>query len=460
MSVKNKWYLTICIFTTTALLVFAGLCFPALRRLVSAIVDLAMSLAYYGCNLFVIGEDNPITPSVIQSPLESAPIVFPKTYDDFLLKMQGFGKAFISKDNFLGWLVHISNSMYVFGLLLSIAIPTVFVFVLLFKLLLSGYNTDHDVKTKPLVAWLRFEKRIVLPIKQFFCGFVEYVAERKFWRRLWLIILLIALNIFTIGIEFVAYLFYLVSSFDFISLYTQVYKLLSDLYTMYHSLPFVVWVVIGWVFVVWLRKRIGFRRLNHFEHCNTVFARSLGVCTMITGNMGKGKTKLMTSLNLTLSAMFKADSKDILMQIERWFPNFPWASLQDVLKRLIERHIIYSLTTAELFVKKKRERFERRGDPSQLYGYDYSRYGLFYNNELHLYLTLLEHHTTTHYTYILKNSQLVFLPFEVSLYHRTKRQVNGKNYCSKYTTHEQSHSIQRVAVFCYREPPLPTHQTQ
>ena len=70
----------------------------------------------------------------------------------------------------------------------------------------------------------------------------------------------------------------------------------------------------------------------------------------------------------------------------------------------------------------------------------------FCNCWAHLYLTLLEHHTTTHHTYILKNSQLVFLPFEVSLYHRTKRQVNGKNYCSKYTTHEQSHSIQRVAV--------------
>ena len=69
------------------------------------------------------------------------------------------------------------------------------------------------------------------------------------------------------------------------------------------------------------------------------------------------------------------------------------------------------------------------------------------NRRKHLHLTLLEHKPTTHHTYILKNSQLVFLPFEVSLYHRTKRQVNGKNYCSKYTTHEQSHSIQRVAVF-------------
>ena len=48
MSVKNKWYLTICIFITVALLAFAGLSFPVLRRFVSAVVDLAMSISFCG----------------------------------------------------------------------------------------------------------------------------------------------------------------------------------------------------------------------------------------------------------------------------------------------------------------------------------------------------------------------------------------------------------------------------
>ncbi len=38
------------------------------------------------------------------------------------------------------------------------------------------------------------------------------------------------------------------------------------------------------------------------------------------------------------------------------------------------------------------------------------------------------------------------MPFVVSLYHRIKRQVNGKNYCRSHKKKEQSCSIKSVAV--------------
>ena len=38
------------------------------------------------------------------------------------------------------------------------------------------------------------------------------------------------------------------------------------------------------------------------------------------------------------------------------------------------------------------------------------------------------------------------MPFVVSLYHRIKRQVNGKNYCISHKTEKQSYSTKSVAV--------------
>lgn len=408
----QKWYLAICIFLTTALIVFAGCCLPALKRLINAFVDFGISVAYYFCGLVVafIGADNPIKATVIQLPSESSPILFPETFEAFKLKFQGFGQAFISKDNFYGWLMHISQSLYNFSLVVTLLLPIVLLLIVVFKLLLSGENNDHDVKSKPLVWWLRFVEVVIVPVRRFYLGFKEYVAQHRFWRWIWLVLLLTSLNVFTICLEALSYLFYLVMSLDFVSLYTQVYKLVADLYIMFNSLPLIIWLYIALRFVVWLRKRIGYSRLNHYEHCNTSFARTLGVCTMITGNMGTGKTKLMTSLNLTLTTIFKEDSKSIIMQIERWFPEFHWATFQNTLKRLIDKHVIYSFTTAELYVKKKRQRFEAKQNAgTQLFGYDYQKYGLYYNNELQLvYLfDVLEDYVKAFFVYSLTKSMIL-----------------------------------------------------
>lgn len=413
MTRRSRWYLYICITVTLALVAFAVFCcMPTLKRLVNAFVDFGMSIAYYFCELFSLftGTNNTVTPTVTNISIANDSVLFPETFANFKLTMQAFGNAFISLDNFVAWLVHLNQTLYILADVLIVAIPIVLLLVLMFKLMLSGSNNDHDVMTKPLRVWLRFVDVVVVPAWRFWVGYKEYVAEHRFWRWIWTVTLLVALNVATIVIEVIAYLFYLVISFDFVSLYTQMYKLVVDLYTMFHSLPFVIWLYIAWRFVLALRRRIGYRRLNHYEYCNTVFARSLGVCTMIIGNMGKGKTKLMTSLSLTLTTIFKEDSKDILMQIERWFPAFPWATLQDTLKYLIAKHAIYSFTTAEIYVKKKRQRFELNGNTvKQLFGYDYVKYGLYYNNELQMvYLfDVLEDYVKAFFVYNLTKSMIL-----------------------------------------------------
>ena len=133
------------------------------------------------------------------------------------------------------------------------------------------------------------------------------------------------------------------------------------------------WIVLGHMFVCWWRKRLGLDKLRHLELCNCGYVNTFGVATMLTGNMGVGKTKLNTDMILTIETKFKTDAKDILFQIERWFPFFPWATVQNELKCAIYFHQIYSLTTAELYARKKRIRFEKSMQRQAIYGYDYRR---------------------------------------------------------------------------------------
>ncbi len=76
------------------------------------------------------------------------------------------------------------------------------------------------------------------------------------------------------------------------------------------------------------------------------------------------------------------------------------------------------------------------------------------NSRTHLNLTLLEHQTLLQLENRIENSHLFFMPFGVSLYHKIKRQVNGKIYCLNLRMKEQSDSTKSWAVFLYSIIPI------
>lgn len=412
MKKYNVVFLILCIAITIALLCFAFLgCFVNLQRFLSSIIDVGVSLAYYFCEFAVILFDieNPISPTVIQLPTQKVDVIFPETFDKFEQTFVKFGKLLFDKTNFVGWWNHILDKMYQSSVLFMFLVPFILVVVLLCKMAFSGKNNDFDVKSKALVRWLKFEDKVIVPIGLFVKSFVYYLHKNIAWRIVWGIVLLISLNVFTIAFEFFAYLLYFAVSMDILSIYTQVYKLVIDLHYMYWSLPTFVWVLIGLHFIVLIRNSIGMDRLQHMEMRNKGWANSLGVCTMFTGNMGVGKTKLMTDVSLSLSTVYKHNAKEILMKIERWFPEFPWATYQNTLRRLVWFHVIFNLTSCEDFVIKKRKRFEKAPSSERLYGYDFERFGLFYNNELeNIYLLqVLEEYTKAFFVYYLAKSYIL-----------------------------------------------------
>lgn len=408
----SKLYLTICIAITTAIVAYIGCCcFNSVIRSASSVADFATSIGYYFANFVVIimGGNNPVPATVVQVPFVNDNALIPQQYEQFVAKFQGFFGAFFSKENFVGFFASVPQNLYTFAVVCMFALPILLACVLLFRLTLSGQNNDTDIPTKHLLRWFWIENNVVRPVKQFIRGFMEYVHYYSKWRLAWALLVLLGLNVYTYILEVIAFLLYFVSSFDFLNIYTQIYKLCVDIDITFSCLPTVVWIAIAYWLVTVIRKRIGLNTLRHYERRNCGYVRTFGICTMLTANMGKGKTLLMSDINLTLSSEFKFSSKNIMFEVERWFKFFPWATVQNELKNVFAHHELYSLTTAEQYARKKRQRFEKQPCRERIYGYDFKRYGLHYNDELQmLYLfDVLEEYCKAFFVYYVTDSLIL-----------------------------------------------------
>ena len=404
----NKKYLSVCIAISTAVVFYIGCrCLMSLQRTVSAVWDVITSVGYYLCNFYVVitEKDNPVGASVVGTPITSDNVLFPQTYEAFVAKIKGFGETFFSAENFRGFVANIPQVIYNLSIVLMFALPIVLLAVIMFRLSWDEQNNDTDVTTVGMRKWQAFCSRYLYPIAHTVREFWQYAKQRKFV-AFWLVAALLGINAFTYLLEAFAFVLYFATSFDFANIYTQLYKLLVDLDITLSALPAAAWVVLAYLFVCWWRQRLGTDKLRHLELCNCGYVNTFGVATMLTGNMGVGKTKLNTDMILTLETKFKTDAKDILFQIERWFPFFPWATVQNELKQAICFHQIYNLTTAEAYARKKRIRFEKSMRKQTVYGYDYRVYGLTYNDELQLWniFDCLEEYTKAFFVYFVSKS--------------------------------------------------------
>ena len=432
-NILNKDYRHyICIAITLWSLAF-GFLFPnSLPRLAESFRDLGLSIAYYFCELiYPVG--NPIRPSVVEMPSwQFAPerweplSIFPYEWGEFKVLWSKFWSAFFSGDNFGEYWYSITDVLYYVSRLSLVLLPL----VLLLVLRLSSYKnkkcTDRHRKSKQLVKYENFVFKAVYPTVAWCKSFVGFVRENdKYWKA-WLFLWLLHFNLLAVGVSFFAYYFYIASSWDLVSLYTQFLKLLQDLTPMFKFLPSIVWIAIG----IWVYNRIcrsmAFARLYHFEASNRAVLKNRGIVTTIYGEMGVGKTQLVTSMALSAEIEQFDMAFEIMLEKDVQFPNFTWQLFRDELKKRIEGGSIVDLPSCRRWVHTARrgyeyvtERYtrsewqERRRDCRYIkrdytFGYDYEHYRSTYNDELkitHLF-EALEDYACAYFVFTVKTTLL------------------------------------------------------
>ena len=66
------------------------------------------------------------------------------------------------------------------------------------------------------------------------------------------------------------------------------------------------------------------------------------------------------------------------------FPCFPWIILEDELKTAIENHIVFSVPSCVNFMREKFLAWYKEPTDENIFGYDFRRYGLEYDDGLQL----------------------------------------------------------------------------
>lgn len=399
----------ICIAITLGFAACAVFLFPAaFGRIIESFRDFGLSIAYYFCELFFIPHD--ITPTVNDLPaIGSGPVFIPDTYEGFAENWQRYWQLWASKENFFAYLGALLDGLYNISKFVIIVIP----FILLLFIVISNYfkrqNNDFDKDSRPLAFFKKAAKYTYIPVKGWLQNFVAFVREHKYYWVTWLCIWAFNFNFFTIFIEFLAYYFYFVVSFDVVNLYRQVYKLVLDLSPMFGFVPLGAWIIIGFIIFDYVRKRIGYARLNHYERRNRGFINARPIVNMICGTMGNGKTTMLTDMCLSTEVMFRDRAFKRILENDLKFPYFPWINLENALKRAIEYHQVYNLATVKVYIQKKYLRWRKSSCRERLFDYDYERYGLTYDDKLKVsdIWEVLETYSQLYFIYIIQSSLIV-----------------------------------------------------
>lgn len=393
------------------------LLFPnALGRMIESIRDFGLSCAYYFCEIFGMEgkimptvNDYPKIPFFGSSPSVSVPSVpIPDNFKDFKSKWFSYWRVWASKDNFFAYLSALGNGLYYFSYVLLILVPFALAFVLLFRRYLNTHNTDHDKESKPLKAFKKLSDVTYRPVKHWISEFFGFLKENPYL-KIWVCLWAFYFNFFTIFMEFIAFYLYFVMSFDFVNIYRQVYKLFLDLWTVIDFFPLWAWVTIGYFALNVVCKNRGYAELNHHERRNRGFINERGVVTIVYGEMGAGKTALVTDMALSAEVQLRDDAFEIILESDMRFPNFPWRSFEDELKTAVLFHVVYDVWSCKRWIRKKYSRWQKMPCKEKIFGYDYKRYGLTYDNKLELIAIwkALEDYACAYLIYTVQSSLIV-----------------------------------------------------
>ncbi len=395
---------------TLGFLALSVFVFPTgINRIIEGGRDLGLSLAYYFMEIIEV-EHN------IQPTVNSLPAVYSKpfleiaeNFEQFKADWAVYWQRWATKENFSAYMEYLGDLIYKLSKVLLIVMPFFLLLYIGIRAYFNTENNDYDKDSKPLRAWKRFTKAVYVPVRDWLISFFAFIRENGIYKTLWAWIWAYNFNVIAIALEFFAFYFYFIMSFDFAGIYTQVYKLLIDLSPAIVFIPTWVWVIVGVIVFDKIRKKIGYNVLNHHEMKNRGFINDRPIVYMVCGTMGKKKTTAITDMALSQEVMFRDEALERMYKNDLKFPNFPWINLENELKKKMRSHTVYNLATTRSFIDKKQARWKRRACRENIFGYDYERYGLYYDDKLKsVYVwEVIRTYAQLYFIYVIQSSLII-----------------------------------------------------
>lgn len=422
----------ICVGITIAFILMNIFCFPyTFPRLGEAFRDFGLSFAYQYSYLFHI--DNNIAPSV--TSLTKMPFTisdrFPETWELFKEKWDIYWKTFADGQTVIEYIYSFRSVTLMTSLLFFVFLPLLGVLVISCMYFLNRKNNYYNKDTKPLKAFKKLSDKLYRPTKAWILSFIDFVKNYRFilpekkkkkikqgdiiehssisYLRIWAFVWVLNFNLLPILIEFLAFLYYFSASFDVKNIYIQVYKLLLDLSVMFKFVPVPVWVIVGLIIFDKIRKKRGYDNLMHNELMNRGFINERGVFSLIVAPMRQGKTKFSVAMALSREVMYRDNAYEIILKCDLKFPFFPWINFENSIRKAMDNHSVFNLATCRRFVVSKMKKFYKHPIKKYLFGYDFNRYGMEYDNKKYIETleSVLLDYAQAYFIFIVQSSLIV-----------------------------------------------------
>lgn len=399
----------ICISITLVFILISFLFFKySYIRLYESFIDLFTSFKYYINNLFNLNWNYDITINNFSKVPFKLPLNLPSSWDKFKILCSNYFKNFFDKDNFLNYFSFLVKRLYKFSRFVLILLPFILILFIIIKSK-NNINNNYNKDSKPLVIFKKFEDKLFIPINLWIKNFIKFLFTYSFYIKLWIFIWFINFNFITIIIEFIAYYVYFIASFNLLSIYIQVLKLLKDLSVVINFIPLFGWIIIFAICLSIIRKNIGYASLEHMECKNKGYINERPIVLFVIGTMGSKKTTLITDIALSEEVILRDKAFEKLLEIDLKFPYFPWINFENALKKAIKKHAVFNLASCKRFVRSKKINFEKQCSKKYLFYYDYKKYGTHYNDNLKIISIwdALEIYAQLYFIYVVESSLLI-----------------------------------------------------
>ncbi len=405
---KRDYRHNICAVITLVSLLF-GFLFPnSIPRIGEALRDLFTSFAFYIFEL-IDPETNPIPATINQMPVWQfapeiwKPVTFlPASVEEFFTFWGAFVKLLFDKYNFLFYWYAVADFLFYSSRVLLIGFPLVITLILLVSSSKDKTCTERGKKSKALRKFEGFLFNWVYPVINWIKAFIDFLKNNPGYYQSWLVLWALHFNLFSIGISLLGYYFYLVSSWDLLSIYVQLLKLQRDLTPIIRFMPGIVWLVAAWKIYVYVCEKTAYEALYAGERANRAVLEQASIITSVYGEPGLGKTLSITSMALSAQVKQFDDAFKIMLTRAAQFPNFPWQIFRDYIDGLIEERKICDINQAKAFIASRRQYYDwitnpvnqeriKRKHPevcnfrgNNIFSYDFLHYSSTYNDELRI----------------------------------------------------------------------------
>ena len=390
MSFLKNYRHIICITVTAVLALLGVFVFSgSVWRVIESGRDLGLSVAFTVLDLFDLSDK--ITPLWTSLPTtapwaDSLPVHIPKiflpeTWVEFEKKWEEYWTVWAN------WRTVLQYVLFLIKTALNLITLFYYLFLLgllgkfLWKRYLNKHNNDDDKESKSLLSFKRTMDVTYCRVRRFFVDLYVFIKNSDYW-RIWAFLLALYVGLFSILLETLAFLFYFTATFDFVSIYHWAYRLIYDVANFFEVIPTLFTIIFAVTVYELICRYLGYNGLYHRERCNRGFLNERGVVTIVWGEMGVGKTALITDCMLSAEVQLRDDAYEVILETDMHFPNFPWATFERQLRQAIYFHVIYDVWSCRRWVRKMFARWEKANCRETIFGYDYERYGLTYDDKL------------------------------------------------------------------------------